>query len=245
MKVIGAGLPRTATLTQKVALEMLGVGPCYHMVNVLSDLQLVDLWRDAYEGRADWERILGGFESTVDWPGGFFYRELMDAYPDAKVLLSVRDPAAWEKSMRDTVWGTYFGDITIGHLSRGLTTIDPPWSDYIELMTKLLWEDRGTLRDGHRDRDGLIAAFELHTEDVKRHVPAEKLLVWDATDGWEPLCEFLEVDVPATPIPHLNDSATYKSRIIEMSLGKFGQWWEQQQSANGAGAASPAPAAAE
>src|SRR5438067_6231148 len=103
MKVIGAGLPRTATLTQKVALEMLGVGPCYHMVNVLSDLTLADDWRDALEGRADWDKLLGGFESTVDWPGGFFYRELLDAYPDAKVLLSVRDPAAWEHSMRDTV----------------------------------------------------------------------------------------------------------------------------------------------
>src|SRR5205807_741551 len=97
MKVIGAGLPRTATLTQKVALEMLGQGPCYHMVNVLADLDLVPLWRAAYDGNADWDRIFDGFESTVDWPGGFFYRELMDRYPEAKVLLSVRDPEAWER----------------------------------------------------------------------------------------------------------------------------------------------------
>src|SRR4030088_835130 len=110
MKLIGAGLPRTATLTQKVALEMLGIGPCYHMVNVLGDLDLVPLWQDALEGRPDWERIFEGHQSTVDWPGGFFYRELIEAYPDAKVLLSVRDPEAWERSMRDTVWGVVWGD---------------------------------------------------------------------------------------------------------------------------------------
>jgi hypothetical protein len=243
MKVIGAGLPRTATLTQKVVLEMLGFGPCYHMVNVLGDLNLVDDWRDAYEGRGDWEKLLGGFESTVDWPGGFFYRELMEAYPDAKVLLSVRDAGAWEQSMRDTVWGTYYGDITIGHLSRGLTTIDEPWHDYIGLMTRLLWTERGTLREGHETREGMMAAFEAHTEDVKRNVPADKLLAWQPSDGWEPLCAFLEVDVPATPIPHLNDSATYTSRIIDMSLSKFDIWWKAEQSANGSAASAPAPAA--
>ncbi len=242
MKLIGAGLPRTATLTQKVVLEMLGFGPCYHMVNVLSDLSLTDLWRDALEGRPDWDRLLGDSESTVDWPGGFFYRELMEAYPDAKVLLSVRDAGAWEKSMRDTVWGTYYGDITIGHLSRGLETIDEPWRDYIELMTQLLWEGRGTLRKDHQTREGLMAAFEAHTADVKQNVPPEKLLVWQPNDGWDPLCEFLEVDVPATPIPHLNDSSTYTSRIIEMSLTKFDRWWKQQQAQDGAGSAAPAAA---
>jgi hypothetical protein len=243
MKVIGAGLPRTATLTQKVVLEMLGFGPTYHMVNVLMDLNQTDLWRDALEGRPDWDGLLGGFESTVDWPGGFFYKELLEYYPDAKVLLSVRDAGAWEKSMRDTVWGTYYGDITIGHLSRGLETIDEPWRDYIELMTQLLWDGTGTLRKDHQTREGLMAAFEAHTEDVKRNVPADKLLVWAPSDGWEPLCEFLEVDVPESPIPHLNDSATYKSRIIDMSLAKFDKWWKAQQSQDGASAAA-APAAA-
>ena len=104
MKVIGVGLPRTGTLTQKVALEMLGYGPCYHMVNVLQNLELVQLWHDALEGNADWDKIFAGNESTVDWPGGFFWKELMAYYPDAKVVLSVRDPDKWERSMRDTVW---------------------------------------------------------------------------------------------------------------------------------------------
>ena len=92
MRVIGAGLPRTGTLTQKVALEMLGLEPCYHWVNVIADLDQVGVWNRALDGEEPWEEVFGGFQATVDWPGGYFWRELMEHYPDAKVLLSVRDP---------------------------------------------------------------------------------------------------------------------------------------------------------
>ena len=92
MKLIGAGLPRTGTLTQKLALEQLGFGPCYHWVNVIADLDQVQLWDRALDGEAVWDEVFAGFDSTVDWPGGYFYRELADVYPEAKVLLSVRDP---------------------------------------------------------------------------------------------------------------------------------------------------------
>ena len=226
MKVIGAGLPRTGTLSQKLALDTLGVGPCYHMVNVLADLELVRLWQDALDGRGDWERIFAGFESTVDWPGGFFYKELIEVYPEAKVVLSVRDFAAWERSMRETVWGTYHGDSLIRHLScaRGLTS--PPWQAFLTLMRGLLWENRGTLAQGHEDPAGLIAAAQRHHEEVKRTVPAERLLIWDVSEGWEPLCEFLEVKVPETPMPRVNDSTEYKARMIEMSLSTIQDWWQ-------------------
>src|SRR5271166_2959080 len=95
MTVIGAGLPRTATLSQKVALEMLGLGPCYHMVDILSDLDRVESWSNALQGTANWDEIFAGYHSTVDWPGSFFYRELIDKYPEAKVVLSVRAGDAW------------------------------------------------------------------------------------------------------------------------------------------------------
>jgi len=191
MKLIGAGLPRTGTLTQKVALEMLGFGPCYHMVNVLGDLGLVQPWAEALAGNADWPTIFDGFHSTVDWPAGFFYRELLEVYPDAKVLLSVRDPATWEKSMRDTVWSVYYGSSLMCHISQAAAVVDPPWQSYLDLMTGLLWEGRGTLADGHDQPAGMIDAMRRHTEAVKRHVPAEQLLIWDPGDGWEPLCAFL------------------------------------------------------
>ncbi len=230
MKLIGAGLPRTGTLTQKVALEMLGIGPCYHMVNVLANLELVGQWRAAYEGNANWNEIFDGFQSTVDWPGGFYYRELLEAYPDAKVLLSVRDAERWERSMRETVWGIYHGDLLITHLSRATAKLNPAWARYLELMTDMLWEKRGTLADLHTERDGLIAAFERHNEQVKRTVPADQLLVWDVAEGWEPLCDFLEVDVPDTPLPHLNDSSTFTDRIVELAMATVSDWWKQTHS---------------
>ena len=234
MKLIGAGLPRTGTLTQKVALEALGFGPCYHMVNVLANLELVGQWRAALDGNADWDQIFGGFQATVDWPGGFFYRELLERYPDAKVLLSVRDPGAWEHSMRQTVWAVYYGDQLMTHLSNAYAKLDQPWNDYLGLMTDMLWRGRGTLAQNHSERDGMIASMERHSEEVRRTVPAEQLLEWDVCEGWEPLCEFLKVDVPATPLPRLNDSQTFRDRVNEKAVQTINAWWATQQS-NGAG----------
>ena len=227
MKVIGVGLPRTATLTQKVALEMLGLGPCYHMVNVLADLKLVPLWRDALEGRPDWERIFDGFEATVDWPGGFYYRELAERYPEAKLVLSVRDPEAWERSMRSTVWGVYHGDSLIRHLSSAAAIVDPDWHAYLELMNGMLWDSRGTLAARHQDHGGLMEAMQRHTEAVKQAIAPERLLVWDATEGWDPLCAFLGVHVPAAPLPRLNDSESFGERVVDMSLRTLNGWRER------------------
>jgi hypothetical protein len=235
MKVIGAGLPRTATLSQKAALERLGFGPCYHMVNVLADLSLVGQWNDALAGDADWERTLDGFESTVDWPGGFFYRELSELYPEAKVLLSIRDPDSWERSMRSTVWGIAYGDVLIHHLSCATELVKPEWHAYMDLMRALLWEGRGTLADRHSEPGGLVAAMERHTDAVRAAIPPERLLVWDVREGWEPLCAFLEVDVPSEPIPHLNDGKIFEDRIVEMALASVGTWWERTQRAESSG----------
>src|SRR5437764_12727549 len=134
MRLIGAGLPRTGTLSQKVALEMLGLGPCYHMVNVLADLDEAVHWQRALDGDAPWQEVFGGFQATVDWPGAFFYEELTDVYPEAKVLLSVREADSWGRSMRETIWGVLYGDILIRHLSDARSQVDPKWCSYIELM---------------------------------------------------------------------------------------------------------------
>src|ERR1700761_670692 len=154
MKVIGAGLPRTGTLSQKIALEMLGLGPCYHMVNVLSDLDLADGWRHAVEGRISPTEMLEGFQATVDWPGSFFYRDLIDVYPDAKVLLSVRPAEAWTRSMRDTIWGVIFGDNLIRHMSDAWMQVDPQWCGYMGLMREM-WH-----------RSGLIAGAATTMEEM-------------------------------------------------------------------------------
>src|SRR5271170_278131 len=148
MKLIGAGMPRTGTLTQKVALEMLGLGPTYHWVNVLADLSQVELWERALDGRGPWEEIFSGFGSTVDWPGGYFYRELMEVYPDAKVLLSVRDPERWEPSFRETVWNMGHGESLIRLLSSARGQVDPQWRRYLGLVDRMFWGEQGTFADG-------------------------------------------------------------------------------------------------
>jgi hypothetical protein len=226
MKVIGAGLPRTGTLSQKVALEMLGFGPCYHMVNILTNLPLSHAWETAMDGDADWEGIFGEHESTVDWPGSFFYRELADAYPDAKVVLSVRDPEAWEKSMRTTIWDTIYGQSVAAQVSKARELVDPEWQHYIRLMGRM-WAAQGIFSGPEIQPGQLAQAITRYQEQVQRNIPADRLLVWSVGDGWEPLCRFLEVDVPDTPFPRLNDSKMYVDRIIDGALMVLKEWRER------------------
>jgi hypothetical protein len=223
MKVIGAGLPRTGTLSQKVALEMLGFGPCYHMVNVLTDLPLARQWEQAMDGEADWDEIFGEHESTVDWPGAFFYRELAETYPDAKMVLSTRDPEAWEKSMRDTIFGLFHGHSPMTHISRAREIVDPDWREYMQLMTRM-WAAQGIFAGGEVQSGQLAAAIAHYEEQVQRNVPEDRLLVWSVTDGWEPLCRFLEVDVPDAQFPRLNDSKMFIDRVVDASLVVLQEW---------------------
>jgi Sulfotransferase domain len=229
MKLIGAGLPRTATTTQKMALEMLGL-PCYHMRDLLMNMgEHVPLWDEACEGRGDWDRIFDGYDSTVDWPAARFWRELIDVYPDSKVLLSVRDHESWERSMRDTVWDIYFGDSVMHHLSRARYHVDPEWRAWIDLMTRMTWAGKGAFAGAYAERQQMMDAAEAWNEEVRQTVPQERLLVWQPQDGWEPLCEFLEVDVPDDPVPHVNDTDAFKEGITGGALGAIQAWFEGQK----------------
>jgi Sulfotransferase domain len=231
MQVIGAGLPRTATTTQMVALEQLGFAPCYHMRDLLADLEKgLPLWESVAEGKPDWEQIFGEARSTVDWPSARYYRELIDYYPDAKVLLSVRDGESWVRSMRQTVWGIFHGDSVIHHVSEARAVLDPLWQRYIALMRGMTWNEQTGVLAGDTFTDaGLIAVMDRWNEGVKSTVPAERLLVWYPTDGWEPLCDFLEVDVPSEPVPNLNDTASFREGIIGGGLGALNDWWDQRE----------------
>jgi Sulfotransferase domain len=227
VELIGAGLPRTGTLTQKEALEILGLGPSYHWVDVLADLDgQVPLWNGALDGSVEPATILDGYRSTVDWPGGYFYRQLLEAYPAAKVLLSVRDPERWEPSFRETIVDMCYGESLIRLLSSARAHVDPKWRRYLEFVNRMFWSEQGTFPDGHSPT-ALIDAFVAHNEEVKRVVPPKRLLVWEVTDGWEPLCEFLGVDVPAEPLPHANDRATFLDRVIGGAITTLASWQAQ------------------
>jgi Sulfotransferase domain len=231
MKIIGAGLPRTATTTQMFALEHLGFGPCYHMRDLLADLEGgLPLWESAAEGAPDWERIFGDARSTVDWPSARYYRELMDCYPDAKVVLSVRDSEAWVRSMRETVWGIFHGDTVIHHVCDARAVLDPLWRRYTSLMRRMTWDERTGVLAGDTSTDaGLAAVMNRWNDAVKSTVPAERLLVWDLRDGWEPLCGFLEVDVPEEPLPRLNDTTSFREGIIGGALDVVNGWWQERE----------------
>ena len=231
MKVIGAGLPRTATTTQMVALEQLGFGPCYHMRDLLADLPAgLPLWEAAAEGNADWERIFKDAQSTCDWPSARYYRELMDVYPEAKIWLTVRSGEGWAASMRETVWGIFHGDSVLHYASAARAVIDPIWRRYIDMMNGMNWdENTGAMAGDTYTDEGLIAVMNRWNDEVIATVPAERLLVWDPREGWEPLCAFLEVDVPSEPLPHLNDTQSFREGIIGGALASLNEWWDARE----------------
>src|SRR5215213_6096209 len=190
MKLIGAGLPRTATTTQMIALEMLGL-PCYHMRDMMADLETsVPQWRQALEGNGQWDEIFEGKESTVDFPASYFWRELMDVYPDAKVLLSVRSAESWVDSMQNTIAQIWFGESLMHHL----------------------------------------AQMQEWNQEVIDTVPADRLLVWNPKEGWEPLCDLLELPVPEQPLPHVNDTENFqKSLMMGPAIAAINEWWEREK----------------
>jgi hypothetical protein len=191
------------------------------MVTVLADLNQAPMWERAVQGDVDWNELLGNFESTVDWPGGLFYKEILQAYPEAKVLLSTRDPEAWERSMRDTVWAVRHGGSLMRNLSDAQAHINPAWAGFVSMIDSIVWDATFHNLD---TREQMIEAFDRHNAEVKASVPSEKLLVWEVSDGWEPLCEFLEVPVPDMPFPHMNDSVEFVNRIIDGSLLALNEW---------------------
>jgi hypothetical protein len=229
MKLIGAGLPRTATTTQMIALEMLGL-PCYHMRDMMADTETsVPQWRKAFEGDGDWDEIFAGKESTVDWPAAWHWRELMDVYPDAQVLLSVRSADSWVRSMGDTITQIFYGDTLMHHLSRAQYNLDPGYAAWIDLLTDMNFgEERGAWAGTNGEPAAMAEAMERWNQTVIDTVPAERLLVWDPKEGWEPLCRFLDVPVPETPLPHVNDTENFqKNLIMGPAIAAINAWWEQ------------------
>ncbi len=231
MRVVGAGLPRTATTTQMFALEQLGYGPCYHMRDLLADLDAgLPLWERVAAGDPDWEQIFGAARSTVDWPSARYYRELMDYYPDAKVLLSVRGGEEWARSMKETVWAVAHGDSVLHYMCETRALLDPLWRRYLALMRYMTWDEHtGVLAGDTSTEAGLIEVMDRWNASVKSTVPADRLLVWNPSEGWEPVCEFLELPAPAEPLPRLNDTPSFKEGIIGGALDVVNEWWDARE----------------
>ena len=206
LKVIGAGFGRTGTSSLQAALEQLGFGKCYHMREVFAHREHAPLWYAASQGQpVDWDVLFAGYQATVDWPGCTFYQELMRHYPDAKVLLSVRDPDKWYASALKTIYSSHRPS-----LANWLFRLNPR-NRYWQGLISTIWKN--TFQGRFEDKAYAIDVFQRHNAEVQRVVPAERLLVYDVKEGWEPLCRFLDVPVPNTPFPHLNDAAEFQRMI--------------------------------
>ena len=193
MKNIGAGYGRTGTTSLKLAFEMLGY-PCYHMEEVVKNVQRghFELWDDAFNGRpVDWDALFAEYEATVDFPGCVFYKELMEAYPDAPVILSVRDSEGW--------WNSFAKLIKVSNRTRFLAFL-PFFRKFHGMMQNV----ERNIFNGDMEKNNAIRAYEEHNEAVKASVPVERLLVYSVSEGWEPLCAFLGEPVLDTPFPHAN-----------------------------------------
>jgi hypothetical protein len=217
LRVIGAGFGRTGTLSLRAALEALGFAPCHHMMTVFERPALLNTWQEALRRQRhgepiDVEGVLGGFQATVDWPGCTFWRELIAANPDARVILSVRDPDRWYDSVAGTIYALTALDAAAerGALLRAL----PPDAaghlrEMVAFVDDLIWQ--GTFHGRFPDREAAIRIFNAHNAAVQAAVPPGRLLVYEIASGRAPLCAFLDVPVPAgQPFPHANDSETFR-----------------------------------
>lgn len=201
LEVIGAGFGRTGTLSLKTALERLGFGPCYHMVEVFANPHHAETWLAACAGDAvPWDDVLADYRATVDWPACAFWDALAGAYPDAKVLLSVRPPERWWPSFRDTIYEV---------LQRDVPADAPHPVQSVMTMGRRVVRDR-SLGGRLGDEADVIAAYERHNAAVRAAADPARFLEFDVAQGWEPLCAFLGVDVPDEPFPNLNDTAQFR-----------------------------------
>lgn len=213
LKVIGAGFGRTGTTSVKAALETLGFGPCFHMSELSARPALVDGWLRRVTGEpVRWAALFDGYAATVDWPAAAFWRELSETYPDAKVLLTVRDPRRWYDSMAATIFRMRYTDAaSMPPAMRRLFESRPGVEDQFRMVEKLIWQD--TFGGRFADRDHAIRVFREHIAEVRAAIAPERLLEYDVADGWDPLCAFLGTHVPAEPFPHLNTSASVQHRL--------------------------------
>ena len=218
LKVIGAGLGRTGTFTLKSALETLGFGPCFHMFELFPRQQdLAPKFVAAFRGESiNWDDVFDGFNSTVDWPSCAFYRQLMEFYPESKVILTTRNPTSWHNSVVNT----------IGYREPGWVYTPPGPDDEpaAHMIDEVIWS--GTFQQRFQEPEYAISVMEQHNREVMATVPPDRLLVYQVTEGWGPLCRFLEVDVPEEDFPHLNDTTSFRREVLniesEVAAGEAG-----------------------
>lgn len=226
LKIIGTGLGRTGTYSLKLALEHIGFGKCYHMTELFQNPEGVKYFLKAEKGeKVKWDDLFTGYNSAVDYPSARYYQQLTDHYPEAKVIHTYRDPEEWYESAMKTIFMAR--NLTVSRLIKfGLKY---PVSRTVQKRFHVFRYNRRlmTLEFGNNlsDRKKVLKAFEQHTENVIKRIASNRLLVFSASEGWEPLCRFLNVPVPAENFPLSNTREEFLKRVD--LIGKGGTLPEQ------------------
>lgn len=210
LKLINAGLGRTGTTSLKVALERLGFGPCYHMFDIVSSEERLEQWvKIVCEAqRPDWEAVFDGYTCAVDGPAALYYRQIMEAFPEAKVILTVRDAESWYQSTSDTLYQFAL------KARESPQEMGPMQAQLYRVTNTLVWN--GLFGGRFSDREYAIEVFRDRNQAVVRSVGPDNVLVYDVKQGWGPLCGFLGVDPPEEDFPHANDTESMRGQLSQM-----------------------------
>jgi hypothetical protein len=211
LEVIGAGFGRTGTLSLKAALEHLGFAKCHHMMEVAKYPAQTEYWHAVSRGQhVDWDRVFEGYRASCDFPSSVYWEELHRHFPESKVILTIRDPRQWYRSVADTIYPISTG------VPLWLTLVLPRLRKGREMIQNIIWN--GLFSGRFEEEEHAVRVFQEHAERVKQVVAPERLLVFEPKDGWKPLCRFLGVPVPDVPFPHLNEAASMRRvrRIVTL-----------------------------
>ncbi|MEM7801149.1 MAG: sulfotransferase family protein [Chloroflexota bacterium] len=199
IRVVGAGVGRTGTSSLRQALEILLGKPCYHMRELLDNPDHISFWHEAaFGGRPDWQTALADYGAGVDWPFAAFWPELSTVYPDALIILSKRPADQWWESASKTIYAPR----------------ERPPGMQTDTMLQLS-RTRFPIHPIIHDREKSMALFEKWNKSVIAQAPADRLLVWEARDGWQPICQALRLPVPEIPFPHRNTRQEFIDNILK------------------------------
>ena len=214
MDIIVAGWGRTGTRSLKFALSHLLNKPSYHMQNILLNKNEAKKWNNFFitkSKKIDWDAIYSNYGACLDFPSCNYYKELMEYYPNSKVILTTRDSKSWIKS-----WNVLENQVLNSFTFKFMARI-PYTSFYLQkkIHNELIIGKHGVFRGKGSDKDRMNL-FEEWNQSVINYVPNDRLLVYHPKEGWEPLCNFLDLPTPDIQYPHLNKTKNmgHMSRFI-------------------------------
>ena len=194
MKVICAGIPKTGTKSISKALRFLGF-TVFDFEE--QNLDFFDHWVDVFQNgtKPDIKRVYQHAEAIVDVPGTFIYEEILEVFPDCKVILSEREEDSWVNSLVNQL------NQLQPRLNK-LALLSPTARKLVNVL-EYYWN---AIVGSHNPKCTYVfrKRYRIHNHRVKSIVPADKLLVYNVKQGWKPLCDFLGCKVPTVPFPHEN-----------------------------------------